>query len=333
MLRMPFRGGRILKTGIAVFLTAWICDLLGWPPVFAVITAIVTIEPTVTDSIKKGIIRFPASAIGSFYTVTFVSIFGHAPITYTLSTVFTIATCYQLNLHAGLLVATLTAVAMIDVVHSHFLIAFFTRLGTTTIGLLVSTAVNLFILPPEYSKEIHLQIQQIRKKVGALIDAVFQQVTQPEYALYDNERQMMKQIQKKIAHATTLLQFEEKDTLHPIYENEKPLIAQQKQQLKSLQMIVHHLENVINMPITELHWDEGEKKMILQFAHSLSERIEHTTAFQHSEHEQQMNELTQQFFNEKEKQASLQPTFMPPKTIIFYELLTIYILGVRPPTR
>lgn len=53
MKRFRFAGGRIVKTGVAIFLTAWICELLNWPPVFAVITAIVTIEPTVSDSKKR----------------------------------------------------------------------------------------------------------------------------------------------------------------------------------------------------------------------------------------------------------------------------------------
>nr|WP_316045987.1 aromatic acid exporter family protein [Planococcus glaciei] len=55
MRSFHFNGSRILKTGIAIFLTAIICGWFGWPPVFAVITAIVTIEPTVSDSIKKGL--------------------------------------------------------------------------------------------------------------------------------------------------------------------------------------------------------------------------------------------------------------------------------------
>ena len=89
---MRFAGNRIVKTALAVFLTAFICQLIGWPPVFAVITAIVTLEPTVSDSIKKGIVRFPASAIGSFYAVLFIALFHTSPITYTLAAALTIIT-------------------------------------------------------------------------------------------------------------------------------------------------------------------------------------------------------------------------------------------------
>src|SRR5690625_4854387 len=132
-MRLP--GNRIVKTAVAVFLTAFICQAIGWPPVFAVITAIVTLEPTVSDSIKKGIIRFPASAIGSFYAVLFIALFGNSPIAYTFAATLTILSCYRLNLHAGLLVATITSVAMIEVVHDHYLQSFLIRLGTTTVGI------------------------------------------------------------------------------------------------------------------------------------------------------------------------------------------------------
>ncbi|WP_339179091.1 aromatic acid exporter family protein [Oceanobacillus sp. FSL W7-1293] len=126
-------GNRVIKTGIAVFFTALICKWFNFPPTFAVITAIVTIEPTVTDSIKKGLVRFPASAIGAAYAVIFLAIFGNSPLTYMLAAILTIFTCFRLNLHAGLLVATLTAIAMIELVDDSYFLSFLIRLATTTI--------------------------------------------------------------------------------------------------------------------------------------------------------------------------------------------------------
>lgn len=37
-------GGRVIKTGIAVFLTVLVCEFFNIPTIFAVITAIVTID-------------------------------------------------------------------------------------------------------------------------------------------------------------------------------------------------------------------------------------------------------------------------------------------------
>ena len=147
-------GGRVIKTGIAVFLTVLVCDWVNIPTIFAVITAIVTIEPTATDSIKKGLVRFPASTIGSAYAMTFTFLFGHQAISFALAAMFTIVTCQKLKLHAGTLVATLTAVAMIPVTADHYFLAFIVRLVTTSTGIIVSTLVNFFILPPNYTKTI-----------------------------------------------------------------------------------------------------------------------------------------------------------------------------------
>src|SRR5690625_2512522 len=172
---MRFPGNRIVKTAVAVLLTALICQALGWPPVFAVITAVVSLEPTVSDSIKKGLVRFPASAIGSFYAVLFIALFGGSPLTYTLAATLTIITCYRLKLHDGLLVATITAVAMVEVVYDNYFMSFFIRLGTTTIGITVSTLVNLLILPPNFMKDIEKNLQYIYFELGNTLSSLLLQ--------------------------------------------------------------------------------------------------------------------------------------------------------------
>src|SRR5690625_4348954 len=172
-MRLP--GNRIVKTAVAVLLTALICQALGWPPVFAVITAVVSLEPTVSDSIKKGLVRFPASAIGSFYAVLFIALFGGSPLTYTLAATLTIITCYRLKLNAGLLVATITAIAMIEVVYDNYLMSFLIRLGTTTIGITVSTLVNLLILPPDFLKDINQNIVAIYGDLGKAIACLIEE--------------------------------------------------------------------------------------------------------------------------------------------------------------
>ena len=198
-MNRSFQGSRILKTGIAIFLTASICLWFGWPPVFAVITAIVTIEPTVSDSIKKGLVRFPASAIGSAFAVLFITLFGNSPITYTLAAVFTILVCYKLKLHAGLLVATLTSVAMVEVIHDHVLISFFIRLGTTTVGLLVSTAVNMLIFPPNYRTDILKNIESISRRAGRLLEHTFHTVLFEGDANLQKDQELVKRLTTELA--------------------------------------------------------------------------------------------------------------------------------------
>lgn len=328
MMRLfEFTGERVIKTGIAVFLTAWICELIGWPPVFAVITAIVTIEPTVSDSIRKGLIRFPASAIGSAYTVFFISMFGQSPITYTLSAVLTILTCYKLNLHAGLLVATLTAVAMVEVVHSHFLIAFFIRLGTTTIGLLVSTAVNMLILPPDYSKDITNDIQQISKKTGKLLYKVFHDILEDRHDDDIDDRKALKRMRNKIIRAESLIRYQEDEArFHPLVGIEKSNAKKAKQQLNSLRMIIYHIENLVYTPLEKISWTKADRQNILHSIRILEEAMQQPKKYHKNYLHKQIKQLTTLFWEDNKEMVSSgeHPTHFPPELIVLYELIAIY---------
>lgn len=330
MKLFPLAGSRVVKTGVAIFLTAWICNLLNWPPVFAVITAIVTLEPTVSDSIRKGIVRFPASAIGSAYAVFFISLFGNSPLTYTLAAVFTIATCYRLKLHAGLLVATLTAVAMIEVIHSHYLLNFFIRLGTTTIGLIVSTFVNFLILPPNYIEEIQNNIDTTCDKMGKTIKLVFEtkltnQVSM-EKRIYKNIEDLNKTIQK----TESLIRFQREEArLHPLVGSKKEAFAQLQNNVEELRFIHYHLTNLVHTPLSQITYSAENKKVILHAVQSLAQIMEKNKNYDSEEYKKQLNKLMQLFWevnDELSKEDAHEATILPPKLILLYELITLYDL-------
>ncbi|MRH41951.1 aromatic acid exporter family protein [Aquibacillus halophilus] len=333
MKKYKFIGSRVVKTGVAVLVTSFICQWMGWPAVFAVITAIVTIEPTVSDSIKKGIIRLPASAIGSAYAVFFISVFGNSPITYTAAAVFTIITCYKLKLHSGLLVATLTSVAMIEVIHGNFLIAFFIRLGTTSIGLLVSTAVNMFILPPNYSNSILMNIHSLLKATGEeLLDVSTKMVH--EASTYTNEATLQKsfsQVKRNLDKTDVLIQFQnEEGKYHRLNEKEKKLFEEEKEKISALRLIHYHIGNLINTPLVDLSWTKEESANILATVEALAESMIYPDRYNKIKHQEEIHKLMEHFWiskrnatNEKENEN---PTFFTAEIIILYELLSIYKL-------
>lgn len=147
-------GKRLFKTAVAAFITAQICYLLNWPMIFAVIAAIVSIEPTVDASIRKGIIRFPAAALGAAFAMIFDAWLGPQPLTFMLSVLSTIYVCNLLRWNHAIVISTLTSVNMISVSEGDFLMEFVVRLGTTITGIVVSAAVNYLLFRPEYLSEI-----------------------------------------------------------------------------------------------------------------------------------------------------------------------------------
>ncbi|MBP1969482.1 uncharacterized membrane protein YgaE (UPF0421/DUF939 family) [Virgibacillus natechei] len=328
MRRFHFFGSRVVKTGVAIFLTAWICEMLGWPPVFAVITAIVTIEPTVSDSIKKGLVRFPASAIGSAYAVLFISLLDNSPLTYTLAAVFTIATCFRLKLHAGLLVATLTAVAMVEVIHSNYLISFFIRLGTTTVGLLVSTGVNMFVLPPDYTEDIVKNIRAMSKRTGKIIDIVFRDILEDKHDQDTLEKNMVDQLEKKIMQTETLIRFQKEEAkYHPLVGSEKLQFDHAQNQMAQLRLFHYHIDNLINTPLKMNNWSKEERTIILHAVTELAQAMENVAYYNPVKHQQELQQITEIFWEDNEKitkNSKNYPTNFPPELIILYELLSIY---------
>ncbi|MGM8212008.1 aromatic acid exporter family protein [Virgibacillus sp. W0430] len=329
MKRFPFAGTRVVKTGVAIFLTALFCDLLNWPPVFAVITAIVTLEPTVSDSIKKGIIRFPASAIGSAYAVIFIALFGNSPITYTLAAVFTIVTCFKLKLHAGLLVATLTAVAMVEVIHGNYFLAFFIRLGTTTIGLLVSTFVNLLILPPDYMKEIKSNIDTICQSMGNSIKQVFEEKLASNLSHSEQVAKLINELDKKIHRTEALIRFQQDESkLHPFVGSKQVEFKAMQEEIKHLRFMHYHITNLFNTPLAAISFPEKDSKQILGAVNQLAMSMKVNTSFQTVEHEHQLKIVLDLFSKDEDITVSNihAETLVHPKLIVLYELLSLYNL-------
>jgi uncharacterized membrane protein YgaE (UPF0421/DUF939 family) len=327
--RSYFVGSRVVKTGVAVFLTAWICDMLKAPAVFAVITAIVTIEPTVSDSIRKGFIRFPASAIGAAYSVFFIYLFGNSPITYALAATLTIVTCFRLKLHAGLLVATLTAVAMIEVIHSNYFISFFIRLGTTTIGLVVSTMVNMFVLPPDYTENISENMMAIRKRLGKMIKNVFYSVTADDPLVNSLRLQPTNKVYKKIRQTETLIRFQKDEAkYHPLTDNEKKFFQRAEKQLICLRFIHYHMDNIINITLHSNMWDEQEREVIRQVTDELIDSLHNQTAIDQI----YVSKLREMYWRENgiaSRKPDADIANFPPELIIIYELISICQLTER----
>jgi uncharacterized membrane protein YgaE (UPF0421/DUF939 family) len=323
-------GSRILKTGLAVFITALICNSLELPSIFAVVTAIVTIEPTVSESIKKGIVRLPASAIGAGISMTCASLLGDAPLTYTISAICTIFLCHKLKLDAGILVATLTAVTMIPFTPDHYLFAFFTRLGTTTVGLFVSTIVNLLILPPDYSKKITDNIFYAYNDCSDLLSNHSTSLVKGTLKFEELECQL-DTIERTIKDTLTLCEYKREEwKYHRFTKKEERLYHFEFTHLKTLKKIHNHLQNLFSVSNDRQYWTEKDELKIITVIQALSNIIKNPFCTTSNSHIILINELDKLFFEGK---ASSYQQFSGnknkkfiPEMIILFEILTIHDL-------
>ncbi|WP_071394376.1 aromatic acid exporter family protein [Bacillus tuaregi] len=327
-----FIGGRITKTGIAVLVTALICHVLDWPAMFAVITAIVTIEPTAADSIKKAFIRFPASAIGAGFAVIFTFLFGDSPVSYTLVSLLTIIACHKLRLYDGMLVATLTGVAMITTVHDDYLTSFLIRLGTTSTGLIVSSLVNVFLIPPNYSKSITEGIHGLFKNAGDVLDKKAAEL----YEVPENEKdlqQLFEKLHRDIEKIKRYCQYHKAEMkFHRSNRNEIRDFLYDTKKLKILQQIEHHLGNLIELPFQPVKIDHQKLDLLKSVFQSLS-RIFNEKNDRFIEEDEQLiirlsEWLSEQWALKHDADYYIENHHhISSETAILYELISIYDLA------
>ncbi|MED1600561.1 aromatic acid exporter family protein [Alkalihalophilus marmarensis] len=325
-----FIGGRIIKTGVAVFITALICQFLNLPVAFAIVTAIVTIEPTAADSIRKGLQRFPASLIGTAISLTIIYFFGQSPLSYTLAAVLTITACVKLKLEAGTLVATLAAVAIVPTVEGNYLLTFLERAGTTTIALFISTVVNVSIFPPKFFRMIEIRNRMLFKDTADLLSQKGKDLLGPDFDRKKSKKQY-EQVAKEIERSLQLCQYqleEWKFHRHSIEEMRRFHLEQKKLQL--LQQVLYHLNGLF---VTKLHthYLEEKQKDLLSFTFlSLSCALKDPSQPISNEHFERIKQLDNEFWHLRSKTDADAETVkkyhhhFSPETVVLFSLLSIH---------
>ncbi|WP_377887297.1 aromatic acid exporter family protein [Alkalihalobacillus sp. R86527] len=315
-----FVGGRILKTGLAAFITAWICDALGLPVLFAVITAIVTVEPTASDSIKKGIVRFPAAAIGAGFAMVFESFLHQSPFTYALAATLTLIACHKLHLDSGMLVATLTAVAMIPDTTGDYMTSFVFRLSTTLIGILVSTAVNYFVMPPKFYPMINQSVEGLYHSAGDLLDQIMRDLPHAR-----KQNLVYQRVSRELERTYKLIEYQREEwkyRRHSMQEVRSFSVVLKK--LEYLQKILYHLGNMLYVDTKKGFQEEGYDT-IIQAGCSISNAFHNPTNQTREEHLAKIEQLDQLFheLDDTRTTSSTSRHHFDDKMIIIFELLSL----------
>ncbi|WP_079529702.1 FUSC family protein [Halobacillus hunanensis] len=332
MLR-PFKdfnllGGRTIKTGVSVFITALICGFFNFPIIFAVITAIVTIEHTAADSIKKAMVRFPASAIGALLATSFYALLGKEAITYALAAMLTIAICHKLKLDDGIIVAAITATAMIPEFQDHYFVSFITRLGTTSIGIIVSTFVNFFLMPPNYFPVIDKIIYDLFSHTSQLTTRIISINKGESNENTRNISRSYRQLTARLEKAFQLSQYQREEWKyhrHTIEQMRAFQLSQKK--LAALQQITYHLGNLQYARVQPDDFNTKERTLLKEIVESFAETLENQDHKISEAQYEKVEKLDNLFWRWKELHVEYSGNFkhqLPPQTILMYELLCFH---------
>lgn len=154
-------GARIFKTGIAVTLALLLANIMNFPsPVFAGISAVFAMQPTIYRSYLSLVEQVQANIIGAIFAIISVLLFGHNPFVIGLTAILVIALCLQLRLESTISVALVTVIAIMEYTETNFIQFAVVRFSTIMLGVLAAFIVNLIFLPPKYEKKLYHSITE-----------------------------------------------------------------------------------------------------------------------------------------------------------------------------
>ncbi|MBO9130956.1 aromatic acid exporter family protein [Bacillus sp. 165] len=152
-------GARILKTGIAITLALYASMLFDLPsPVFAGISAVFALQPSVYRSYLTALEQFQANIIGAVFAIVFVLAFGNNPFIIGLAAVLTIIVTLKLRLENTISIAIVTVIAIMEYQGANFFDFALLRFVTIMIGIFSAFIVNLVFMPPRYETKLYHKI-------------------------------------------------------------------------------------------------------------------------------------------------------------------------------
>ncbi|TDQ33741.1 FUSC family protein [Aureibacillus halotolerans] len=159
-------GARILKTGLAIVLSLYIAQWLGFDaPVFAGIAAAFAIQPSVYKSYQTVLDQAQANIIGAFFAIIFSTIFGTEPIVVGMVVIVVIAVHLQLKIGQTVSIALVTAIAIMEAPADGFLIYAFERFSSVMLGVVAAFLVNLAFLPPKHEHRLYQSISETSEDI------------------------------------------------------------------------------------------------------------------------------------------------------------------------
>ncbi|UMZ73344.1 FUSC family protein [Natranaerofaba carboxydovora] len=188
-------GPRVWKTGLAVAITFWITELLALDYSFlAVIAAIISVQPTISDSFKKGWERVLATAVGVIVAFTMILIFGSGPLSMGVGVIIGILVCKYFNWYESIVLASITIVILMSGYHEDNLFDYaLYRTGLPFLGIGVAIFINLLFSPPKHISTLKESLKSLNESIESLFMRVINGfVTSKNY----NEKEVEKLVLK-----------------------------------------------------------------------------------------------------------------------------------------
>jgi hypothetical protein len=165
MLRI---GTRILKTGIAVTITMFICQKFRLEPaVFGAVSAVVNMQPSVYLTFKTAGEQVVIHILGVLIGLAFGYLLGGNPLTIGIATITIILIYTRLRLKNGIMMGVVASIFILSSSSDQFLAHALSRTGVIFAGLITAMAVNVLLWPPRYGRAFYEKLKESNEQSAA----------------------------------------------------------------------------------------------------------------------------------------------------------------------
>ncbi|WP_273130890.1 FUSC family protein [Bacillus weihaiensis] len=181
-IRITF-GPRILKTGLAVALSIYMCNILGLAnAVFAGVAAILAVQPSVYRTWKQLLDQIITNTLGASISLFFLYFFGENPIIIGFVIVLMISLSIKLKMETAIPLTLVTVIAIMSSSASGDFSFALERFLVILIGTLTAILVNIFIFPPKHKKKFIQDIQTTFQDMSLLMrTAISNEMTETSF--------------------------------------------------------------------------------------------------------------------------------------------------------
>lgn len=154
-------GARVIKTGIAVAITMFVCKSIGLEPAFfGAVSAVINMQPSIFLTIREARNQILVHILGVAAGFFFGYFLGVNPFSAGLIVMLLIPIYIKLKLHSGITMGIVAALFVLSSSTDEFLMHALTRTGVIFIGLGSAMLVNVLLWPPRYNKLLKEKLRQ-----------------------------------------------------------------------------------------------------------------------------------------------------------------------------
>lgn len=208
----PFLGARIVKTGVAVFLTLLLVQVVepGYAA-FAAVAAILAIQPSVTRARELLLEQLLANLVGGSVAAILGLWLGPSPTAMAIGVVLVLGILHRLAMNEAASLAVVVVIFVMDRPHQDFLLYTGARMLAVGAGMLIGSLVNRYVRPPRFLARLKEELTAVGADVDTFISHLLQSLTAPEHFGKEQIKGEAKAIRRRLETVQSLLELSRED--------------------------------------------------------------------------------------------------------------------------